>query len=107
MQMAAVLRRCRLFIGNDSGPVHLAAGVGVPVVGFYGPGEYERFRPWGARHEAIRVGLPCSPCSQDCAFNDPRCIRGISLDRAKEVIAKKLDPLGPPPDQKLPLRLYS
>ena len=100
MQMAAVLRRCRLFIGNDSGPVHLAAGVGVPVVGFYGPGEYERFRPWGVRHEAIRVGLPCSPCSQECAFNDPRCIRGISLDRAKEVIAKKLDPLGPPPDQK-------
>jgi heptosyltransferase-2 len=90
MQMAAVLRRCRLFIGNDSGPVHLAAGVDVPVVGFYGPGEYERFRPWGLRHEAIRVGLPCSPCSQECAFNDPRCIRGISLDRAKEVIARKL-----------------
>jgi heptosyltransferase-2 len=100
MQMAAVLRRCRLFIGNDSGPVHLAAGVGVQVVGFYGPGEYERFRPWGAQHEAIRVGLPCSPCSQDCAFNDPRCIRGISLARAKEVISRKMGPPGPPPDQK-------
>jgi ADP-heptose:LPS heptosyltransferase/glycosyltransferase involved in cell wall biosynthesis len=98
MQMAAVLRRCRLFIGNDSGPVHLAAGVAVPVVGFYGPGEYERFRPWGAQHEAIRVGLPCSPCSQDCAFNDPRCIRGISLARAKEVISRKMGPPGPPPD---------
>jgi heptosyltransferase-2 len=90
MQMAAVLRRCRLFIGNDSGPVHVAAGVGVPVVGFFGPGEYERFKPWGDRHEAIRVGLPCSPCSQDCAFNDPRCIQGISLDRAKEAIAAEL-----------------
>jgi lipopolysaccharide heptosyltransferase II len=90
MQMAAVLRRCRLFIGNDSGPVHVAAGVGIPVVGFFGPGEYERFRPWGFGHEAIRLGLPCSPCSQDCAFNDPRCIRGISLDRAKKVIAGKL-----------------
>ena len=96
MQMAAVLRRCRLFIGNDSGPVHLAAGVGVSVVGFYGPGEYERFRPWGIQHEAIRVGLPCSPCSQDCAFNDPRCIRAISLDRAKGVIAQMMGPLGPP-----------
>ena len=100
IQMAAVLRRCRLFIGNDSGPVHLAAGVGVPVVGFFGPGEYERFRPWGAQHEAIRVGLPCSPCSQDCAFNDPRCIRGISLARAKEVISRKMGPPGPPPGQK-------
>jgi len=100
MQMAAVLKRCRLFIGNDSGPVHVAAGVGVPVVGFFGPGEYERFKPWGIRHEAIRVGLPCSPCSQDCAFNDPRCIRGISLDRAKEVIAGKLQNLVRLPDRK-------
>ena len=89
-QMAAVLRHCRLFIGNDSGPIHVAAGVGIPVVGFFGPGEYERFKPWGVDHEAIRLGLPCSPCSQDCALNDPRCIRGISLDRAKEVIARKL-----------------
>jgi glycogen(starch) synthase len=99
MQMAAVLRRCRLFIGNDSGPVHVAAGVGIPVVGFFGPGEYERFRPWGAGHEAIRLGLPCSPCSQDCAFNDPRCIRGISLDRAKKVIAGKMETLVRPPDR--------
>ena len=99
MQMAAVLRRCHLFIGNDSGPVHVAAAAGVPVVGFFGPGEYERFKPWGVRHEAIRIGLPCSPCSQDCAFDDPRCIRGISLDRAKEVIVGILKPPGRFPDR--------
>jgi ADP-heptose:LPS heptosyltransferase len=92
-QMAAVLRHCRLFIGNDSGPIHLAAGAGVPVVGFYGPGEFERFRPWGQDHEAIRLGLPCSPCSQNCVFADPRCIRGISLDQAQEIIGKKLESL--------------
>ena len=92
MQMAAVLKRCRLLIGNDSGPVHVAAAAGVPVVGFFGPGEYDRFKPWGAHHVAIRIGLPCSPCSQNCAFDDPRCIRGISLDRAKEVIAAKMKP---------------
>ncbi len=86
-QMAAVLRHCRLFIGNDSGPIHVAAGVGIPVVGFFGPGEYERFKPAGIDHEAIRLGLPCSPCSQNCAFNDPRCIKGISLERTKEVVA--------------------
>ena len=90
LQMAAVLKHCRLFIGNDSGPMHVAAGVGVPVVSFFGPGEYERFRPWGIYYEPIRLGLPCSPCSQECAFNDPRCIRGISLERAKEVVARML-----------------
>ncbi|MGB7297510.1 MAG: glycosyltransferase family 9 protein [Candidatus Aminicenantales bacterium] len=92
-QMAAILRRCQLFIGNDSGPIHVAVGVGVPVVGFFGPGEYERFKPWGVNHEAVRLGLPCSPCSQDCAFNDPRCIRGISLNRAKEAVSRKLGSL--------------
>jgi len=90
LQMAAVLKHCRLFIGNDSGPMHVAAGVGVPVVSFFGPGEYERFRPWGIPYEPIRLGLPCSPCSQECAFNDPRCIRGISLERAKEAVARML-----------------
>jgi glycogen(starch) synthase len=89
-QMAAVLKSCRLFIGNDSGPMHVAAGAGVPVIGFFGPGEYERFIPWGVDYEAIRLGLPCSPCSQDCAFNDPRCIKGISLDRVKEAVSRKL-----------------
>jgi len=90
LQMAAVLKHCRLFIGNDSGPMHVAAGVGVAVVSFFGPGEYERFRPWGIHYEPIRLGLPCSPCSQECPFNDPRCIRGISLERAKEVVARML-----------------
>ncbi len=90
LQMAAVLKHCRLFIGNDSGPMHVAAGVGVPVVSFFGPGEYERFRPWGIPYEPIRLGLPCSPCSQECVFDDPRCIRGISLERAKEVVARML-----------------
>jgi glycogen(starch) synthase len=90
-QMAAVLKHCRLFVGNDSGPMHVAAGAGVPVVGFFGPGEYERFKPWGVEHEAIRLGLPCSPCSQSCAFNDPRCIRGISLERAKEAVIEVLE----------------
>jgi ADP-heptose:LPS heptosyltransferase len=99
MQMAAVLKRCHLFIGNDSGPVHVAAAAGVPVIGFFGPGEYERFKPWGGGNEAIRVGLPCSPCSQDCAFRDPRCIRGISLAKAKEGIAGMLKSWGRLPNR--------
>ncbi|MEW5901896.1 MAG: glycosyltransferase family 9 protein, partial [Acidobacteriota bacterium] len=90
-QMAAILRRCRLFVGNDSGPMHVAAASGVPVVGLFGAGEFERFRPWGFEHAPVRAGLPCSPCSQDCAFSDPRCIRGISLEQAKKAVARLLE----------------
>lgn len=89
-QMAAVLKHCKLFIGNDSGPIHVAGAAGIPVVGLYGPGEYERFKPWGTNHSVIRLGLSCSPCSQNCIFNDPRCIRGITLSQVKEAIAEKL-----------------
>jgi heptosyltransferase-2 len=95
-QMAALLSRCRLFVGNDSGPAHVAAASGVPVAVFFGGGEFARFRPRGFDHEPMRLGFPCSPCPRSCLLNDPRCIRGISLDRAKETIGPKLAPLRPP-----------
>lgn len=89
-EMASVLRQCSLFLGNDSGPLHVAAAAGVPVIGFYGPGEYERFKPWGTGHEAIYLGLSCSPCSENCQFNEPRCIKGISLTHVKKMVSEML-----------------
>lgn len=89
-EMAAILRHCKLFVGNDSGPLHIATAAGVPVVGFYGPGEYQRFKPWGMNHEVLRLGLPCSPCSQNCIFCEPRCIKGITVSQAKNCLAREL-----------------
>ncbi|MDH5385847.1 MAG: glycosyltransferase, partial [Candidatus Aminicenantes bacterium] len=94
-EMASVLKHCKLFIGNDSGPLHVATAAGVPVVGLFGPGEYQRFKPWGANHEAICLGLSCSPCSQNCLFNEPRCIKGITVDQVKRVLSKMLESLLP------------
>ncbi len=89
-RMASVMRKCSLFIGNDSGPLHVAAASGVPVIGFFGPGEYQRFKPWGTGHEAIYLGLSCSPCSENCQFNEPRCIKGITLNYVKKIVSEKL-----------------
>jgi glycogen(starch) synthase len=89
-EMASVLRHCKLFIGNDSGPLHVAAASGVPVIGFFGPGEYQRFKPWGTNHEAIYLGLSCSPCSENCHFDEPRCIKGINLSYVEKILSKKL-----------------
>jgi len=89
-EMAAILKHCKLFIGNDSGPLHVASAAGIPVVGFYGPGEYQRFIPWGKNHEALRLGLPCSPCSQNCLFSEPRCIEGITLRQVKNLLSRKM-----------------
>lgn len=51
--LAAMLRRARLFVGGDSGPLHLACGVGCPVVGLYGPTDPRVNSPWGVPFEAL------------------------------------------------------
>lgn len=89
------LRTCRLFIGNDSGPMHMAAALGIPVVGIFGPGAPARtgpFRP-SAGFQAVTAGFPCAPCRQrffrECdpsGADRPPCLEAIGvgdvLDRA-------------------------
>lgn len=63
-QLAALFARCGLVLGVDNGPLHLAVAQGVPTIHLFGPGDHERFGPWGdpARHIVLRSGLWCSPC---------------------------------------------
>ena len=58
----ALLRGCRLFVTNDSGPLHLAAAVGAPTVAVFGPTDPAVFGPRHAPHAVVRAALPCSPC---------------------------------------------
>ncbi len=83
LETAEVLRRCRMHIGNDSGPAHLAAAVGTPCVtitsGIMFPGVWE---PWGAQHITIRRRVPCEYCfgEDHCPSGTMECIRGITVD---------------------------
>jgi ADP-heptose:LPS heptosyltransferase len=52
---AACLRRCRAFLGNDSGLMHLAAAAGTPTLGLFGPSHTQRYRPWGPRAAFLRT----------------------------------------------------
>jgi ADP-heptose:LPS heptosyltransferase len=54
-ELAALARRARLFIGSDTGPLHLAAAVGTPCIGLYGPMPAERNGPYGAQHIALQA----------------------------------------------------
>jgi lipopolysaccharide heptosyltransferase II len=78
-ELRALIERSRLFIGGDSGPLHIAATTATPIVGIYGPTEPARSAPWRDprfRTEAVEVaGLPCRPCDQRvCEPGDFRCL---------------------------------
>ena len=64
-QLAAILKRCDLFIGADSGVMHLASAVGAPLVAIFGPSNHHAWGPWprDGRHVILRADLLCSPCS--------------------------------------------
>jgi heptosyltransferase-2 len=74
-----VLSLCRLLICNDSGPMHLAGLLGVPVVAVFGPQKPEWFGPRGTRdHVVIQPEFWCRPCFDYCIFGEPHCLRTIT-----------------------------
>ena len=77
--LRALVERSRLFIGGDTGPLHIAATTGTPIVGIYGPTEAVRSAPWRDPRfstESVEIaGLPCRPCDQRvCEPGDFRCL---------------------------------
>jgi lipopolysaccharide heptosyltransferase II len=82
-ELRALLDRATLYIGGDSGPLHIAATTTVPIVGLYGPTLPVRSQPWRnitSISEPVDAGeLPCRPCDQRvCAPGDFRCLTGIA-----------------------------
>jgi lipopolysaccharide heptosyltransferase II len=79
--LAAVSAGADAFVGNDSGPLHVAASVGTPVVGLFGPNTPERFAPRGAPSRVIWPAYACSPCSQKrCVRPEDPCMSVITVD---------------------------
>jgi lipopolysaccharide heptosyltransferase II len=80
---AFILKNCRLFIGPDSGLLHIAYAVGTPTVSLFGSGIQKKWAPRGQRHIVINKGLPCSPCTR---FGyTPKCKRGVACLAGIEV----------------------
>lgn len=89
-ELAALYQHAALVVTTDSGPMHLAAAVGTPVVALFGPTDPDRTGPYGPGHRIIRRGLSCSPCFRK-ACKAPRCMTDISVE---EVFAAVRDLLG-------------
>jgi len=85
-ELVALMDGARLYVGNDSGPMHVAAAVGTPVVGIFGSSDPKRWHPWRVAHRTLWAGLACSPChGKWCANpNQLACLKEISVERVLE-----------------------
>jgi ADP-heptose:LPS heptosyltransferase len=91
-ELVAVIAGAKLFVGNDSGPAHIAAAVKTPLVVMFGPASSIRWRPWGKPSELVQNPFACNPCSMyKCeAFDEPECIRSISVAQVMTGVEKML-----------------
>ena len=94
-ELKALITRADLYIGGDSGPLHIAGTTGVPVVGLYGPTLPVRSQPFRSARfisAAAEVeGLPCRPCDQRrCAPGDFRCLTGITAEAVATLAERAL-----------------
>ncbi len=86
IEIRELIRRASLFIGPDSGPMHLAAGTETPIIAYFGPTLPALFGPWRpgldpAQTVILQTELDCRPCRQhECITGDFRCLRAITPD---------------------------
>ncbi len=96
-EVASAMMELDLFVSNDSGLMHLAASVGVPVVALFGPTNPDFVRPWGVMHKVVRIDLDCSPCFYyspkplRCTKREEfKCIRDLPLSAVENAIIELL-----------------
>src|SRR5574341_413678 len=89
-ELMAVIRRCGLFLTNDTGPMHIAAAFGVPLVAVFGPTDARTTAPFGGDHALVRQPVDCAPCLlRECPI-DHRCMTRVTVDMVYEAALERL-----------------
>ena len=88
----ALIEGCRLFVGNDSGPMHAAAALGKPVVAVWGSSNYRAWHPWQTEYEMVRSDLDCIPCpGYECkVYGAPKCILSVPVSSVVDACERLL-----------------
>lgn len=86
IQLAYVIKKSRLVIGGDTGPVHLAAGLGVKTLMLMGPTDANRNGPYGQIENAIEVDTDCKGCWKRACPKNEDCLKKISVQTVKDKI---------------------
>lgn len=87
---AGVLARCRAFVSNDSGAMHVAAALGVPVTAIFGPTDERATAPAGD-HDVLLHPVFCRPCMlRECPI-DHRCMKGVTVEAVFHAVSRRLE----------------
>lgn len=96
-EMVEWIRLSKLVVTNDTGPMHVAAALGKPVVALFGPTEPRRTGPYGQLENVLQLGLPCVPCMKSsCRYPKPlECLRALPADRVFESVQRHFEASAP------------
>jgi heptosyltransferase-1 len=87
-ELIEVMRGARFVVSNDSGPMHIASALGIPVFAIFGPTDPSKTGPYGKGHTVIREDIPCSPClKRKCS--DIKCMNSLPAKKVYEMIKSR------------------
>jgi lipopolysaccharide heptosyltransferase I len=91
-EMVEWIRSCQLMVTNDTGPMHVAAALGKPVIALFGPTEPRRTGPYGQLENVLQLSLPCIPCLRSrCRYAKPlECLRALPTERVFRAVREQL-----------------
>jgi len=90
----SITSQCDLLLCSDSGPMHIANALGVPVTALFGPQRREWYGPRGERDRVVQIDdMPCRPCFDACIFATPHCMEQITVNSVVSAIETQLDRL--------------
>jgi ADP-heptose:LPS heptosyltransferase len=91
-ELAEIIRGARLYIGNDSGPMHLAAAVGTPTIAVWGSSDARRWHPWSVDHRVVQNPFECNPCPgyRCLVAKSPLCIESVTVDQVNAAVEEIL-----------------
>jgi lipopolysaccharide heptosyltransferase II len=93
-EMVEWIRSCELMVTNDTGPMHIAAALGKPLVAIFGPTEPRRTGPYRHLDQVLQLELPCSPCFRGhCRRRvEMECLRSLSPSEVLKAVQARLSP---------------
>ncbi len=93
-ELVEIIRAAELIVTNDTGPMHIAAALGTPMIALFGPTNPNRTGPYGRQADVLREPLACSPClSQTCRNNvQMECMTSLSVDRVVAAALARIQP---------------